>query len=327
MTRYLLFDSGCVVCTDVAQSIERATDGWLLARSLRSADMQELLVRARPDWRWEPTLIEVEGDQTRAYTGMALRAKLLAGIGPRKTLRVVQLVYQAMTPRHEADRGRRKFLKQGATILGGVVLGLTWGKSTPGAAAAPSAGTPNAKHIPASDPRVAHLQKAAAVQTASQHFGTPDWSNVYRVSGTAKNTQPVAYMIPYPAAPGGSVPQLTFLMIGDPATGDDTSSIVGQMHAGEQQSKVFAWFTADARALGTLSVREGQVTTAAPIVSGVAQPNFDGTCFLNCLGTEISVECFLGCLSCPTPSPFNLACGVCAVCAGFRAFLCIRQCQ
>ena len=326
MTRYLLFDSGCIVCTDVAQSIERATDGWLIAKSLRSADMQDLLTRVQPDWRWEPTLIEVEGDRTRVYTGLALRTKLLAGIGPRKTLRVALLVYRAMTPQREADRGRRKFLKQGATVLGGALLGLTWGKSTPGAAAASSAGTPNAEHILASDPRVAHLRKTAAVQTASRHFGAPDWSNVYRVSGTAKDTQPVAYMIPYPAAPGGSVPQLTFLMVGDPAAGDDTTSIVGQLRVGEQQSRVFAWFTADARALGTLTIREGQVTTEAPIVPGVVRPNFDTTCFLDCLGRDISVECLLDCLSCFAPF-INPSCIICGICAGLRAFLCIRQCQ
>jgi hypothetical protein len=67
MQRYLLFDSGCSVCTRLAEDIERASDGWLMARSLRDPEMKVLLDIARPGWRWEPTLLEVADGQPRIF--------------------------------------------------------------------------------------------------------------------------------------------------------------------------------------------------------------------------------------------------------------------
>ncbi len=48
MPRYLLFDSGCSKCMEIARDVEQATQGWLEARSLRDPGMQSLLAQARP---------------------------------------------------------------------------------------------------------------------------------------------------------------------------------------------------------------------------------------------------------------------------------------
>lgn len=48
MHRYLLFDSGCAQCTELAQAVAQATHGGLEARSLRDPAMQRLLAQARP---------------------------------------------------------------------------------------------------------------------------------------------------------------------------------------------------------------------------------------------------------------------------------------
>lgn len=58
MDRFLLFDSGCSLCSALASEIERETDGWLTARSLRDQEVQAWLDRAQPGWHWEPTLLE-----------------------------------------------------------------------------------------------------------------------------------------------------------------------------------------------------------------------------------------------------------------------------
>lgn len=72
MERYLLFDSGCSLCSGLARDIAAASDGLLQTRSLHDPEMQGALKRARPEWRWEPTLLEVRGDEDHVFTGLFL---------------------------------------------------------------------------------------------------------------------------------------------------------------------------------------------------------------------------------------------------------------
>ncbi len=115
MERFLLFDSGCSLCTELAHAIENETDGRLKARSLREPEVKALLDRARPGWRWEPTLLEVEGDRVRAFTGLTMRARLLTRLGLKRTWRIAKLVRQTDVPLISVGLGRRQFLK----LLGG----------------------------------------------------------------------------------------------------------------------------------------------------------------------------------------------------------------
>ena len=88
--RYLLFDAGCSECTEIAQAVEQETEGWLTALSLREKNTQELLSKARPGWRWEPTLLEVDGDKISAFTGLPLKLRMLVGLGPLQAARVAK---------------------------------------------------------------------------------------------------------------------------------------------------------------------------------------------------------------------------------------------
>ncbi|WP_448601219.1 hypothetical protein [Thermoflexus hugenholtzii] len=45
--------------------------------SPRDPEVQALLDRARPGWQWAPMLLEVEGEQVRVFTGLAMRARLV----------------------------------------------------------------------------------------------------------------------------------------------------------------------------------------------------------------------------------------------------------
>lgn len=92
--RYLLFDSGCSTCTEIAQAVENETDGWLTARSLREAEVQEILSEARPDWKWEPTLLEIAGDKAIVFTGLSMKTRMLMGLGPRRATRVARIARQ-----------------------------------------------------------------------------------------------------------------------------------------------------------------------------------------------------------------------------------------
>lgn len=123
MERYLLFDSGCMRCTELARQIEHATQGWLKARSLRDPTMQTLLNAARPGWRWEPTLVEIADGHVQAFTGLHMRARLAVKLGPRRALRVIQFVQRALSPQENIGQERRSFLKRGAILAGLLIVG------------------------------------------------------------------------------------------------------------------------------------------------------------------------------------------------------------
>lgn len=93
--RYLLFDSGCATCADVARSVERETEGWLSARSLHEVWVQKQLSEARPDWKWEPGILEIQGGKTFVFTGLKMKVRLLVGLGPRKTACIANIVRRA----------------------------------------------------------------------------------------------------------------------------------------------------------------------------------------------------------------------------------------
>lgn len=125
MRRYLLFDAGCMKCSKLAQAIEQETNGWLVANSLRDPEMQIMLTLAKPDWRWEPTLLEVESNKVEAFTGLTLVIKLAKALGLRRAVDIAQLIHQSNLSSSPTDLGRRHFLGQaGASLSSLVLLGL-----------------------------------------------------------------------------------------------------------------------------------------------------------------------------------------------------------
>lgn len=89
--RYLLFDSECMGCSGLAHSVERETEGGISARSLRDPYARKLLSEVKPEWSWEPTLLELEGGRAAAFTGLSMKVRLLAALGPRKAARLAKL--------------------------------------------------------------------------------------------------------------------------------------------------------------------------------------------------------------------------------------------
>jgi methylamine dehydrogenase accessory protein MauD len=95
---YILFDSGCAQCSDVAEEIENASDHKLRGKSLYAPEAKQWLDRARPGWKFEPTLVEVDGDHVRAYTGMAMRAHMVTFLNPVQLLKIARVVQKAGIP-------------------------------------------------------------------------------------------------------------------------------------------------------------------------------------------------------------------------------------
>lgn len=95
---YLLFDASCSLCSDLAGDVERASGNKLVTKSLYDRDALELLKRARPNYKFEPTLLRVKGEQVRAYTGMAMRAQLVTFLNPVQLLKIARIVQKAGVP-------------------------------------------------------------------------------------------------------------------------------------------------------------------------------------------------------------------------------------
>ena len=116
---YLLFDSGCSLCTSLARQVEEVSDGKLIARSLRDPEMHSILDAENPGWSWEPMLLEVGDEGRQIYTGVGMRLHLARVLGPRQALEVAQIVQKATF----FQPARRGVLK----LAGGLVASLALG--------------------------------------------------------------------------------------------------------------------------------------------------------------------------------------------------------
>lgn len=198
MHRYLLFDSGCTICAQLARMVEQEAAGWLAARSLRDQEMQALLTEAKPGWRWEPTLLEVEGGRARVYTGVGMRARLGIKLGPRRAFAVARLLRQYTQPAAARSHGpsRGNFLKGAVAATSGLFLagmGLQSGKAL--AARGGSAST-QPQVVPLSGPEADRYIRSAL---ASPQYarGRTKLANSY--AGVLTATESAAYAVAYPA--------------------------------------------------------------------------------------------------------------------------------
>lgn len=121
MLRYLLFDSGCSVCRGVARVAEEQSNGWLITRSLHDPEMQEILNQEKKNWKWEPTLIEVQADRPHVFTGINMRVRLLKGLGIKRSSNILRLLADATIP--STNNPRRTFLRRTGFVLASAVFG------------------------------------------------------------------------------------------------------------------------------------------------------------------------------------------------------------
>jgi len=120
--RWLLYDAGCSICAALAREVEAISGGRLRVRNLRDPEVQALLDRARPGWRWEPMLLEIEAARVRVFTGLGMRARLVQVLGPVRALRLAQAVARMGGPVLGVDWGRRRLLRQSLALAGLALL-------------------------------------------------------------------------------------------------------------------------------------------------------------------------------------------------------------
>jgi predicted DCC family thiol-disulfide oxidoreductase YuxK len=145
MERHLLFDSQCHFCSQVAHDIIIESGGLLEARSLRDPAIKNLLIKANPNWRWEPMLLEIEDEQVRVFTQTRMALRLARRLGLRRAWRTVRIVQKSVTPPFRLSPERRHLLGSVGKMLAG--LTLAWLPLNRGAAQAQE-GSSNTVFLP-----------------------------------------------------------------------------------------------------------------------------------------------------------------------------------
>jgi hypothetical protein len=325
-TRWILgFDGGCNSCTHLAQAIERETGGKVVAQSLRDPRLQAVLGRARPGWRWEPTLLEVRGDRVRVFTGLWLRAKLVAGLGPRRAVRVGRLALQASGPQGGVNRSRRRLLQRGAALLTGVALSSRVGTL---AAAAPM-----------SDIQWRELSPTELAQATAEVLASPDGralsQDLARRGFTRQSSGGQGIFVRWRGRPGHLI---TVAFRSADGRSAQLMHAVGS-RSGQQEltaAAIVTRSTGDTFVAEELQIRGGQVVASTRSVTLPQRPDseeatlqqdpsdscqncqaaFDFLYGLGCAATS-----FIVCFACAfAPPPASFACG--AVCSLFFYLVC-----
>jgi hypothetical protein len=119
----MAFDASCSRCRRMSEVVHEVCDGKLEVLPLADRDVagwREQALGERPPWA--PTLIRVADDGVRAWTGVAMGARLVAHLGPRSTLRLLDAFGGLST--EDGKGGRRGFLRltAGVGTVAGIVL-------------------------------------------------------------------------------------------------------------------------------------------------------------------------------------------------------------
>jgi hypothetical protein len=310
MQRYLLFDSGCSRCRNLAADVEREAGGLLAARSLDDASMRALLDRARPGWRWEPTLLVVEGDRVRAYTGAMLAGRLVAAAGPRRAARIARLA-QARRPVRE---DRRRFLRVSGSALA-VLAMVPW--QAKAAAAAVTGGS-----LEAGDRVLAALRDRADVREAEARYGKAVWAAAQlSTPGPALAAKGAHQVVVLPLGSAGAAliaghdpdPAAPVLVIDPRRDGDGMTMDLRTPGGGD---------------LGGLRSRAGGPWQYAEPSGEAGVAAISWGCFGYCIKAylpSIGGICGATCSSCATT--LNVAwCAGCVACAGAVVYGCYKSC-
>ena len=167
---YLLFDSGCMHCSEVARYIQDLGIPELGIRSLRDPQVRDLLVSSGLEGRAQrPLLLRDDDGRHSVQAGIRMRASLFRLLGLRGSMTVVHLARTAQRARGQAsdhEVTRRRAMRW---VTGGIAAGAVATIFGPRSAMAADRSKASGQDD------LAALRAAPAIQTAIATFGAPDW--------------------------------------------------------------------------------------------------------------------------------------------------------
>src|ERR1022692_116889 len=134
-TLHLVADTGCQLCTHLADRVAEHSDGRIVLHGIDDATLPEQ-VRQHLQRRREPLLFDYRTDgEIRTYANLRMRVKLIRCLGVRATIALLKDVFAAQTPalhdepvssdENKPLLGRRSFLGTGTSFAAvGVLIGL-----------------------------------------------------------------------------------------------------------------------------------------------------------------------------------------------------------
>lgn len=124
MTNYLLYDGGCLMCTGIADQVQKISDGWLTVRSLDDPEMAALVAEHDPNKRSRPRLVMEQDGGVQVLAGPSMSLAIVRGIGLRRAIRVSGAMHEAIQSGDPS--GRRSFLRTvgvGTAVATGFAMG------------------------------------------------------------------------------------------------------------------------------------------------------------------------------------------------------------
>ncbi|MCB5907841.1 bacteriocin fulvocin C-related protein [Streptomyces pinistramenti] len=277
MTEWILaFDADCRFCEEVVDRVRVSVDGTLITAGLTEPRIRGLRARALGEGaEWAPTLLAVNGDQVRAWTGTALSLRLARLLGPSDSLRVVRALRDLDVLRPPSRRGILK-------AVPGLALGTFL--VTGGLAATPAQAVTRAKGSKASRWVKANLDRLPSGYSEFVSYPADYRRAIYgALSASARSDLWVAHFANYRKThPGLSAEQSAVL--------DDATRLAPQIIAGRRQGAALEGLeTAAVAAFGESGAR-AILMTLGPADTQSAAPRSDHNiqvldCNSQCAGT------------------------------------------
>lgn len=126
MDNYLLFDTHCSKCSQLAKLIEQETNGYITAASIYNPQIHALIRSNGAIPQRTPTLLEVNGKDVQIFTGITLATQLIRKLGLRQTLRIVRIISRVNktsilniqnSTGQEINQNRRDFLQYMSSFI------------------------------------------------------------------------------------------------------------------------------------------------------------------------------------------------------------------
>lgn len=128
MKRYLLFDSACATCTDIAKDVSEVSLGKISHRSLRDPRVSLMLDEISSEWQWEPMLLITDdfGKPQKLIRGIMLKMEFVRVLGLKSAITLYKKIRPQLIDTAKSDvdvYGRRQLLKQaGGVAVGAITL-------------------------------------------------------------------------------------------------------------------------------------------------------------------------------------------------------------